>query len=207
MSKLGEKLVWLFMSLQASAVGGFYVYSKAEKWNIREKMTVFIYPFFKILVMVLVVLSILFTLAYSVQKVKETKKIFFLLPMVIMVFLVGIAATLFSESKLREYNFAKYREARETIVASVLEGELLPDTNGVISLPKEMQSEEMARGQKVYLVSNNGQSGIYFCTFTGVMESSAGYVFLTDRKFDVSMNNDIVLQKQYEKGWYYCGTD
>ena len=36
MSKLGEKLVWLFMSLQASAVGGFYLYSKAEKWNIRD---------------------------------------------------------------------------------------------------------------------------------------------------------------------------
>lgn len=168
MNKIGEKLVLLFMTLQAAVVSGFYFYSKAQKWNIREEMTVFIYPFFSLLVTVLLILSALFTLAYSVQKVKE---------------------------------------AREAIVESVLKGELLPNESGVVSLPEDMQDEEMARGGQVYIVSYNGQSGIYFCTFTGVMESSAGYVFLTDKSFDVSMNNKIVLQKQYEKGWYYCGTD
>ena len=207
MNKIGEKLVLLFMTLQAAVVSGFYFYSKAQKWNIREEMTVFIYPFFSLLVTVLLILSALFTLAYSVQKVKETKKIYFLLPMVLMVILVGMAATLFSENNLREYNFVKYQEAREAIVESILEGELLPEENGMVSLPEDMQDEDMTRGGQVYIVSYNGQSGIYFCTFTGVMESSAGYVFLTDKSVDVSMNNKIVLQKQYEKGWYYCGTD
>lgn len=156
MNKIGEKLVLLFMTLQAAVVSGFYFYSKAHKWNIREEMTVFIYPFFSLLVTVLLIFSALFTLAYSVQKVKETKKIYFLLPMVLMVILVGMAATLFSESNLREYNFAKYQEAREAIVESVLKGELLPNESGVVSLPENMQDEEMARGGQVYIVSYNG---------------------------------------------------
>lgn len=85
----------------------------------------------------------------------------------------------------------------------------MPDERGIVDLPEYLKDEGMARGGRVYIVRYKLETGVYFCTFSGVMDSSAGFVYLTDEISDVDFynNNDISLQNQYQDNWYFCGTD
>lgn len=86
---------------------------------------------------------------------------------------------LFNEMKLREYNFKKYQNERTEIVELILQGEMLPDENGIISLPESLKNEEMARD---------------------------GYVYLTENIFNIDSGINITLQSEYLENWYFCGT-
>ena len=108
--------------------------------------------------------------------------------------------------KLREYNFKKYQEDREEIIELILQKELMPNKNGIVELPEWLKDEEMARSGRVYIVQYKLKTGIYFCTFSGVLDSSAGFVYLLDDTFDVDFYNDVTLQNQYQDNWYFCGT-
>ena len=207
MKKAGEKIIFIFMIIQAFAVGSIYMYCKREKWNLEEAMTVFLYPFFYIILIVFIILSLFLFIGYFISKLNHWKKIFYCIPIIITVTFIVVANAIYSEMKLREYNFKDYQEEREKIVELILAGTLVPDETGTVYLPEELQNEEMARGGCVYIVKYKEGSGIFFCTFSGVLESSAGYVFLTDWACDFSLNNTLVIQKQYATDWYYCGTD
>lgn len=207
MCKIGEKIVFLLMIVQAVAVGGIYMYCKMEKWNLKEALTVFLYPFFYIVLITFVVLSFLLSFVYFIHKCTDRKKLYYIVPIIIVVTIVLMSNAKFSETKLREHNFENYQKEREEIVRLILEGSLVPDETGTIYLPIELQYEEMARGGCVYIVKYGEGSGIYFCTFSGVLESSAGYVYLTDCSFDFSLNNRLTLHEKYANNWYYCGTD
>ena len=206
MKKLGEKIGFLLVFTQAVAVGGIYMYCKRERWNLEESLTAFIYPLFSIALIGLVILSILFLVFYFIGKLNHVKKVYYGIPALVVIGMVLWTNHYFSEARLREYNFEGYLEQREEIVRGILDGELVVKES-VIDLPSELADEEMARGGRVYVVRVGNQSGIYFCTFSGLMESSAGFVYLTEQEFDEYLQNQVVLQEEYGDGWYYCGTN
>lgn len=83
---------------------------------------------------------------------------------------------------------------------------MLPDENGIILLPERLKSEEMERGGYVSIVNYESKIEIYFCTFSGLMESSAGYVYLTENIFNIDSGKNIILQSEYLENRYFCGT-
>lgn len=194
------------MIIQSTIIGSIYMYSKIEKWNLENSMTVFLYPLFSITLMILIIISGLVSFWYFINKLLTTHKIYFCIPLLITIILFLISNQLFSEVKLREYNFEKYQNEREEIVELILQGKMLPDENGIILLPERLKNEEMARGGYVSIVNYESKIGIYFCTFSGLMESSAGYVYLTENIFNIDSGRNIILQSEYLENWYFCGT-
>lgn len=138
----------------------------------------------------------------------HTKKCRYSIPFFILLFLIAVSNKYLNEIKLREYNFKKYELHRQEVVEQILEGSLKPDDTGTVHLPITLKNEEMAKSGCVYIVEYRDKKGIYFCTFSGIMDSSAGFVFLT-KDFDnnANLNNTIILHEQYNENWYYCGTD
>ena len=194
------------MVLVATVNGSIYMYCKAEKWNLEESMTVFLYPFFAIaLTIFLWILGFIF-FSYFVNKLVHTHKVYFIFPLLILCSLYLASNIFFNELKLREYNFKKYQGDREEIIELIQQKELIPNENGIVELPEWLKEEEMARGGRVYIVQYKSKAGVYFCTFSGVIDSSAGFVYLLDDTFDVVPENDVTLQNQYQDNWYFCGT-
>lgn len=194
------------MILMASIAGSIYMYCKMEKWNIIENITAFLYPLFVIAHTFFLLILALILLIYFVKKLVYTHKIYFIFPLLILLSFYLFSNIFFNEMKLREYNFKKYQEDREEIIGLILQNELILDENGIIELPECLRNEKMARGGRVYIVQYKSKTGIYFCTFSGVLDSSAGFVYLLDDAFEVDPYNEITLQNQYQDNWYFGGT-
>ena len=114
----------------------------------------------------------------------------------------------FNESKLREYIFSKYQSEREEVVELILSSELEVDDNGIIELPMELRNEEMVRNGRVCLINSSSGVGIYFCTFTGLLETSSGFIYFTDSLESKPVSGDeIVVFVEYANDWYFCSTD
>ena len=206
MNRKGERIFFFIMVLVANVSGSIYMYCKVEKWNLEESMTAFLYPFFAILLIILFLILGFIFLIYFVKKLVHTHKVYFILPLLTLFFFYLVSNIFFNEMKLREYNFKKYQGDRENIIELIQQKELIPNENGIVELPEWLKEEEMARGGRVYIVQYKLKAGIYFCTFSGVLDSSAGFVYLLDDTFDVNFYNDVTLQNQYQDNWYFCGT-
>lgn len=194
------------MVIQAIIIGGIYIYSKLEKWNLESEMTVFLYPFFAITVIFLLIISGLISFGYFINKLLRVHKFYFIIPLLIIITSFLVSNELFNEMKLRENNIERFQEKREEIVELILQEKLTPDKNGIVTLPEELRDEEMARGGCVSIVKCGTKEGIYFCTFSGLMENSAGFVYLTEDIFDVDIDTNIKLQSENFNNWYFCGT-
>lgn len=194
--------------VQAILFSGLYLYSKINKWNIMEQMTIFLYPIFQGAILILMGLSFFASCIYFMFKLKKEKKIIWV-PVFIggMTFL--ISAIFFNEMKLREYNFQKYKDEREKVVEMVLQGYLKPDENGCIDLPPKFHDEKLSRDGTVYMVKHSSQYGVYFCTFSGLLESSSGFVCFIDNNYktDNLSPDEIVLIEPLQESWYYCSTN
>ena len=207
MKNVKEKIIFGTMFFQSFVIGSLYLYSRMEKWNLEESLTVFLYPFFALSIGFMVVSSVAASFIYFIKKIISKKKIYFIAPLFVGIAFIMIANLLFNEMKLRDYNFKKFQAERKKIVELVIREELVPDDTGKITLPKEMQNDEMARGGSVYIVQYKSKTGIYFCTFSGVLESSAGFVYLLDDMEGAYLQNTISIHEQYADNWYFCGTD
>lgn len=199
-------LDFFIMVLAASLNGCIYMYCKAEKWNLEESMTVFLYPFFAAALILLNLIIVLIFLICFVNKLVRTHKVYYVFPLLISFSFYLVSNIFFNELKLREYNFKKYQGDREEIIELILQKELMPNENGIVELPEWLKDEEMARGGRVYIVQYQLKTGIFFCAFSGVLDSSAGFVYLLDDTFDADFYNDVTLQNQYQDNWYFCGT-
>ena len=209
MNRKRERIIFFIMILQASVSAGVYLYCKAEKWNLEEQLTVFLYPFFVVAISFFLLISGFVSLLYFASKIVSAHKLYFVSPLLIVLSSHLVDNIFFNELKLREDNFNKYQEKREIVIELILKEELMPDERGIVDLPEYLKDEGMAIGGRVYIVRYKLETGVYFCTFSGVMDSSAGFVYLTDEISDVDFynNNDISLQNQYQDNWYFCGTD
>lgn len=58
MNKKKEWIVYSIVLIQSLVINVIYAYSQINKWNLIEQMTLFIYPFYKILIIGLSVGSV-----------------------------------------------------------------------------------------------------------------------------------------------------
>lgn len=198
---------FLFLIILSICISILYVYCRINKWNLEEKMTIFIYPIFALFMGFLMICTILLMISYFIVKAMKTKKMYYSIPSICIMSSLIISSFFFNDQKLREYNFNRYKSEREYIVSLVLNDTLVPDEKGCILVPDEINVEEITRNRKVYIVDTGSASGIYFCNFMGLLETSSGYLYLTNRKWDYYTQDNIILKKQYNKNWYYCATN
>lgn len=208
MSKVKEKILFVVMVVQSSGVSFLYMNSRINKWKWQEELTAFIYPIFLFFLLFLVLISFFISLFYLLWKVIHTSKYYHSVPLLILIIIFILSNKYFNESKLRDQNFKDYELNRQVIVDYILEGILTPDESGIVQLPDELENEEMARRGCIYIVKYKDKKGIYFCTFSGVLDSSAGFIFLTEDINDYNtLNYTIKLHQRYGENWYYCGTN
>ncbi|BBF41866.1 hypothetical protein lbkm_0546 [Lachnospiraceae bacterium KM106-2] len=98
---------------------------------------------------------------------------------------------------------------RNVVVREILDGKLVADDNGVINLPDGERYRDISDSDRVVLLVDGNRRGIYFYIDQGLLESSTGYLYLTDRvskgKCDDSYR--LVNFKHLRGRWYQCATD
>lgn len=83
MNKKKEWIVYSIVLIQSLVINVIYAYSQINKWNLIEQMTLFIYPFYKILIIGLSVISFLISAIYFVKKFLKMKRFYACIPLLI----------------------------------------------------------------------------------------------------------------------------
>lgn len=128
----------------------------------------------------------------------------------IIVFLVLILTLVYIDKK---NNKEEIQTKCESVVDMILDDTLSVKSNGLIELPDDLK--KLSDDGLCVLVDFQGKTGIYFYTFRGILESSKGYVFITDKidytdymnteKFSPYM--DFTNIKQISENWFSVSTD
>lgn len=109
--------------------------------------------------------------------------------------------------------FSRLRAERESIVDLIKTGELTVEPNGCITLPDNLK--KLSDSGDCFIIEFSDKTAIYFYTYRGVLESSKGYVYVTDELsytdyIDTSeyvAYRDFVNIKELGDNWYSCSTD
>lgn len=130
----------------------------------------------------------------------------------VLIFLIlSILIIVFPES--HSNGFQDLKEEREHIVDMIKNGEVSVKSNGLIILPEDLK--HLSQTGECFLVSFREETAIYFYSFRGVIDSSKGYLFITDQ-LDYEDYIDLetyvaewsfVNVEEIEENWYSCATD
>lgn len=109
--------------------------------------------------------------------------------------------------------FDRLKAQRESVAGMIKNGDLAVQSNGLVVLPDEMK--KLSDSGECLLVEFDGQTAIYFYSFRGILESSKGYIYVTDEiayenYIDVSAYDpspDFVNVVELDSNWYSCSTD
>ena len=67
----------------------------------------------------------------------------------------------------------------EKVISMVVDGDIPVKPNGCITLPKSMKY--LSDSGECFIVEFNSRTAIYFYSYRGILESSRGYLYITDR--------------------------
>lgn len=134
------------------------------------------------------------------------KVLFFLIPFMIVVIAIGIS--IFGQT-----DFHIYKAKRESVVDMIADGSIEVMPSGCIILPDNLK--KLSDSGECYLVEFENTSAIYFYSFRGLLESSKGYLFITDKisysdyidTANYAASRDFVNLVELEPNWYSCSTD
>ena len=131
------------------------------------------------------------------------------IPVLIQVVILGGAIVIFSQTNLRRINFLMYDKERRAVAEAFESNEIQCDKYGELLVEDSVSDKLCADGSAIRIIDGGNMRGIYFCTFTGVLESSEGYLYVIDKELgDVQIYNcKIVVQEDYGDGVYFIGTD
>jgi len=204
---------FILVFFQSISISGFWLHSRIDKWNMEEELTIFLAPLYRIFVSGLLVISFVISLIYFAAKLAKTRKGYVAIPVLLNVIVLIIGVAFFNEIKLREYNFNKYIDIRNEILEMIVEGELSINEKGQAEIPQDIESGEVERYGYVVLFKYGDQIGGYFCTSTGLLGTSSGYIYLfSEEELDLNLfsenviifqNREIILHQSYEGGWYF----
>lgn len=99
-------------------------------------------------------------------------------------------------------------EQYQKIVNLVTENTISVKSNGCIILPEEYK--HLSDGGECFIVNFKGKTAVYFYTFRGILDSSKGYLFVTN-KLDYSdysnTNTDFTNIVEIKENLYSCSTE
>jgi len=194
--------------VQSIIISSVYLYTRINKWNLQEMLTIFIYPFYSIGIIGIMFISCMVSTIYFIAHLVNMKKAYSGIPLLTNVIVIVIAITFFNENGLRGNNFVRYKNDREYIINLIEKGKLQPDDKGKIEIPESLRNSEMERNGYVRFIKYGSEIGVYFCVFTGLLETSSGYIYFSDKiSVDKISSENITLFNNYEENWYFCSTD
>lgn len=106
--------------------------------------------------------------------------------------------------------FEDLKPYREEVVSLILEKQIHVSKNGLISLPDKLKY--ISDSGECLLVTFEGKTAIYFYSYRGLLESTKGYLFVTDKLVygdycDKNNYNDFVNVTKIDDNWYSCATN
>lgn len=197
-----QKITYWVIVIQALFFSMSFMVLQIFKWKIRESLTVFIYPIFKIIVICLLVASLVVSAVYAITKISEQKRKV-LVPLVVQIVIIVFTGTFFNENMLRYYNYKLYEDERTALVEDIINGDVQTDEMGNV-----LYDESYGLNKELFikLIDNGEQKGVYFCTFSGLTDSSSGYFYSLDEKVKYMSDYDFKVIKDFEEDWFYIGT-
>lgn len=178
----------------------FFVFNKFVE--IERALTIFIMP---LLLIGMVLLGLIILIVVIIVAIAAKKNLMCYLCVPISVALIMLNIMIYLNPSSRRENFEEYLTVREEIVNAILEGDMKESGPGVIELPD--MYEGVSDGNRLLLVDYNGKTGIYFYTFAGLLESSSGYIYFTDRLTkEECIRVDLVNIEHIQDNWYSCST-
>lgn len=197
--------------LQAIIVSTVFLLYRIFRWTILEKLTIFLYPIFVVIMIIVVFVSVLISLIYAIRGYvkrcdNRAKRV---IPILIETVIIGSAIIIFSKTNLCRINFLMYDKERRVVVEAFESNEIQCDKYGELLVEDGVSDKLCADGSAIRIIDGGNMRGIYFCTFTGVLESSEGYLYVIDKELDgVQIYNcKIVVKEHYGDGVYFIGTD
>lgn len=197
--------------LQAIIISVLFLLSRMLQWTILEKLTVFLYPIFWGVLIIVVFVSVLISLIYAIRgyvnKCDDRTKM--IIPLLVEVVIIGSAIIIFSQTNLRRINFLMYDKERRALVEAFESNEIQCDKYGELIVEDSVSDKLCADDSAIRIIDGGNMRGIYFCTFTGVLESSTGYLYVIDEELSGVKIYDckIVIHEKYGDGVYFIGTD
>lgn len=178
-----QKVIYIIVMFQSILSAIVFMCSKIFKWELIEKLTIFLYPIYKGIILLSICISFIISLAYAIKKYKAYMiKAFYPL-------MIGIIIIFLNE--------------REMIVEQALTGEIVFDETGTLEL-ENYNKKIIAPNTNIYTISNGKMMGIYFCTFSGLPDSSSGYLYVVDLSEEISCYPcNIDIKEQFDTNCYY----
>lgn len=197
-----QKITYWVIVMQALFFSMSFMLLQIFKWRIRESLTVFIYPIFKIIVICLLVTSLVVSAVYAITKIQEQKRKV-LVPLVVQLVIIVFTCVCFNENMLRYYNYKIYKDERSALVEDIMNGDVQVDEMGNVlyDASYNLDSETFIK-----LIDNGEQKGVYFCTFSGITNSSSGYFYSIGEELYYMADYDFKVIKDFDEDWFYIGT-
>lgn len=197
-----QKITYWVIVIQALFFSMSFMVLQIFKWRIRESLTVYIYPIFKIIVICLLGASLVISAVYAITKIQEQKRKV-LVPFVIQIVIIVFTGTFFNENMLRYYNYKLYKDERTALVEDIMNGDVQVDEMGNV-----LYDESYGLNKELFikLIDNGEQKGVYFCTFSGLTDSSSGYFYSLGEELYYMVDYDFKVIKDLDEDWFYIST-
>ncbi len=197
-----QKITYRVIVMQALFFSMSFMFMQIFKWRIRESLTAFIYPIFKIIVICLLVASLVVSAVYAITKIQEQKRKV-LVPLVVQFVIIVFTGAFFNENMLRFYNYKLYEDERTALVEDIINGDVQVDETGNVLYGA---SYNLGSETFVKLIDNGNLKGVYFCTFSGLVDSSSGYFYSLEQEVEYMADYDFKVIKDFDEDWFYIGT-
>ena len=197
-----QKITYWVIVLQALFFCMSFMVLQIFKWRIRESLTVYIYPIFKIIVICLLGASLVISAVYAITKIQEQKRKV-LLPLAVQLVIIVFTCVCFNENMLRYYNYKLYKDERSALGEDIMNGDVQVDEMGNV-----LYDESYGLNKELFikLIDNGEQKGVYFCTFSGITNSSSGYFYSIGEELYYTADYDFKVIKDFDEDWFYIGT-
>jgi len=141
------------------------------------------------------------------------KKIPFFVFAILICIIVVVFIMLNKKPISKKEQFEKLKTNCDEIVDMIKSKDISVNSNGIIPLPEEFI--DLSDSGECLLVEYKGKTAIYFYSFRGVLESSKGYLYVTDDLnyidyIDVdtwASTQNFVNVKKIDKKWFSCSTN
>lgn len=203
MKKLNIKFMFSVVILFVYALISIHILMGYDRIN--KELTIFLMPLLHIIMLIggIVVLLILVAMVNKLRKSVGMYVNIFICLILILFNLYN-----FLSPPIAIGNFEKYLLKREEIIQKIEKGKIEFTEKGVIELPNAEEYLGISDGNRIILVKFNGKTGVYFYTFSGLLETTAGYIYFTDGiSEEECIDLDLVNIEQIEGNWYSCATN
>ena len=141
------------------------------------------------------------------------KKFLLIFCIIVALCIVAITALLLNRDEAPEISVAQQIEQYESVVDMVKNGSIKVKSNGLVVLPEELRY--LSDTGECFIVEFRDNTAIYFYSFRGILESSKGYLYVTDKlcyKDYINTNKyvgtmDFVNLEKLDNNLYSCSTD